>query len=206
VKKDEIDWSILKGSIIIFCICILLCGTLIGGSYYFNKDLNKQLNQNKHIFQSISRQYLDVDQEEKLVQDYYPKFVNLYNRGVIGREKRLNWIEALRQSGEKIKLPSLKYSIKSQEEFIPEFNINYSGYALYHSSMELNLGLLHEGDLFKLLKHIDKTADGAYTITECKFIMNGKQIKFEKNYANIAASCLLHWITIDLVGGNRIEI
>lgn len=206
MKKDGIDWGILKGSIILFCICFAVCSALIGGSYYFNNNLSKQYKQNKNAFQSISRRYLDVDQEEKLLQDYYPQFVKLYNQGIIGREKRLNWIEALRYSGEKTKLPSLSYAIESQEVFTPEFNINYSGFTLYSSSMELNLGLLHEGDFFKLLNYLDQTADGIYTISECTFRRNGNQIIFEKNNANVSASCLLHWITINLSGGKRIEI
>jgi hypothetical protein len=205
-EKGELDWSILKGAMIMFCICLVFGTSLIVWGYYFNTKHSKELSQNKRIFQSISRQYLDVDQEEKLLQEYFPQFVTLYNRGVIGREKRLNWIEALRQSGEKINLPSLRYSISSQEEFIPEFVVNYSGYTIYSSSMELSLGLMHEGDLFELLNYIDEHAEGAYTLSECAFNKNGNEIKFEKNYANIAVTCLVNWLTLDVAGGNRIEI
>ncbi|GJM05591.1 MAG: hypothetical protein DHS20C09_15870 [marine bacterium B5-7] len=206
MDKAGIDWDILRGSIILFCICLTVGGGLIGGAYYFNNKLSKELKQNKSIFQSISQRYLDVDQEEKLLHEYFPRFVNLYNKGVIGPEKRLNWIEALRQSGEDIKLPGLRYSLDSQEVFTPEFEINYNGYTLYRSNMELNLGLLHEGDLFRLLKYIDQHADGTYTISECKFRLNGNEIKMDKEQANISADCLLHWITIDLASGARIEI
>lgn len=204
--KTQIDWSLLKGTIILFSICLVICSSLIGASYYFNANLDKELRKNKGVFQSISRRYLDVDQEEKLLLDNYPKFIELYDRGVIGREKRLNWIEALRQSGEKVDLPSLKYSIKSQETFSPGFPLNYSGYALYRSSMDLTLGLLHEGDLFSLLNHINKTAEGIYTISECSFKPMSNKIRINKDQANVAVSCLLHWITIDLPAGNRIEI
>ena len=121
-------------------------------------------------------------------------------------KSRLNWIEALRISGERTELPSLNYSIQSQKEFTPGFNINYSGYSMYRSSMQLTLGLLNEGDLFTLLNHLDKTADGTYTISKCVFSKNSKQIRFDKNYANIKATCLLHWITINLGGGKGIEI
>jgi hypothetical protein len=206
MDKGGIDWDILRRPIIIFCICLLVGSGLVGGAYYFNDKLSKELKRNKSIFRSISQRYLDVDQEERLLREYFPQFVALYNKGIIGREKRLNWIEALRRSGEEIKLPALRYSIKSQEMFTPDFEINYNGYALYRSDMELNLGLLHEGDLFELLKYIDQTADGAYTISECKFNMNGNEIRMEKNYANISANCLLHWMTIDLASGMRIEI
>lgn len=204
--KKEIDWNLLKGSLIIFCVCLIVAGGLIGGSHYFNEKLYKEYQNNKNIFQSISQRYLGVDQEEKLLRDYYPSFVKLYNQGIIGREKRLNWIEALRQAGEKTQLPSLNYSISSQEEYIPEYTINYSGYTLYRSSMELNLGLLHEGDLFKLMEYLNRAADGIYTISECKFSMKSREIKFEKDIANISANCLLHWITIELSGGQEIKI
>jgi len=204
--KNEIDWSILKKSLIFLSLSLVISSTLIGASYYFNSNLNKEYNNNKSIFQSISRRYLDVDHEEKLLRDYYPQFVELYMQGIIGREKRLNWIEALRQASEKIRLPSLNYSINSQEEHIPEYSINYSGYTLYRSSMELNLGLLHEGDLFKLMDYMNRAADGIYTISECSFSMKGREIKFEKNSANISVQCLLNWITIDLPGGQEIKI
>ncbi len=206
MEKSAIDWSVIKLSIIIFSICLVVGASLIFSSYYFSNKLSLELNQNKRLFQSVSRRYLDVDQEEKLLQEYFPQFVALYNRGIIGREKRLNWIETLRQSGEKINLPSLRYSINSQEEFIPEFTINYAGYAIYSSSMQLNLGLLHEGDLFELLSFIDKNVEGLYTISECSFSKIGSEVVFDKNVANISAACQLEWITLDLPGGYRIQI
>lgn len=205
-NKNGLDWSILKRPLIGLCVCMVIASSLIGVSYYFNSELEKEYNRNKSSFQSISRRYLDVDQEEKLLIDFYPRFVNLYNKGIIGREKRLNWIESLRQAGESVKLPSLTYSINSQEEHVPEYGINYSGYTIYRSSMKLNLGLLHEGDLFKLFDYIDNNADGIYTLSECSFSMTANEIRFDRDHSNISASCLVNWLTIDLAGGQEIKI
>ena len=204
-KESDLDWAILKKPLVILCVCFVIASALIGSSYYFNSSLEKEYKNNKSVFQSISRRYLDVDQEEKVLRENYPEFVKLYNKGIIGQEKRLNWIESLRQAGEIINLPSLSYSIESQEEHVPEYTVNYSGYSLYRSSMELSLGLLHEGDLFKLIDYINKNADGVYTISECRLRKNGN-IQYEKDRANVTASCVLYWITIDLAGGQRIEI
>lgn len=205
-KEGDIDWAILKGPLIILSICFIFSSLLIGGSYYFNSNLEKEYKRNKSVFKSVSRKYLDVDEEEKILRENYPIFVDLYNKGIIGREQRLNWIETLRQAGEKVKVPSLVYSIDTREEYTPAFNINYSGYTLYRSGMRLDLGLLHEGDLFKLIDYINHTANGTYTLTECDFTMTGKEIKFDKGRANITASCLLYWITINLAGDQEIEI
>lgn len=205
-KESDIDWTVLKGPLIILCVCLVIASSLIGASYYFNSSLEKEYKRNKSVFQSISRRYLDVDQEEKILRDYYPEFVTLYNKGVIGAEKRLGWIEALRMAGEKTGLPTLNYSINKQEEHVPEYEVNYSGYSLYRSGMELSLGLLHEGDLFKLIDYLNKKANGMYTLSECSFDLKGKEIVFEKGHVNISANCLLLWITLDLPPGEKIEI
>lgn len=205
-KESDIDWTILKKPLVIMSVCFVIASALIASSYYFKRGLKTEYDTNKTIFQSISRKYLDVDQEEKVLRENYPKFVTLYNKGIIGQEKRLNWIETLRKAGETIGLPSLSYSIESQEEHVPDYTVNYSGYTLYRSSMELSLGLLHEGDLFKFIDYINRHADGIYTISECKFNKSGNQVVYEKDRTNVSASCLLYWITIDLAGGQRIEI
>ncbi len=67
MDKGGIDWDILRRPIIIFCICLLVGSGLVGGAYYFNDKLSKELKRNKSIFRSISQRYLDVDQEERLL-------------------------------------------------------------------------------------------------------------------------------------------
>lgn len=205
-ETGKTDWSVLKGTLISFGLCLVVSGALIGGGYYFSERMNNELDQNKRAFRSISGKYLNVDQEKQLILDYYPKFVELYKRGLIGRERRLNWIEALRRSGENVNIPELGYSINAREEFTPGYELNHAGYKLYRSGMELKLGLLHEHELFELLDKIEQNANGAFTVSECTFNRNGAEIKFEKNHPNVYATCLLHWITIDAAGDNRIEM
>ena len=206
MKKEDMDWSVIKGSMIMLGVCIVICSGLISASHYYNKQLERKYRDNKSIFQSISRRYLDIDQEEKLLLEYYPKFIKLYNRGYIGSEKRLNWLEALRHSGETVNIPSLSYSIESQEEFVPGYNVDYGGYKLYTSRMELVLGLLHEGDLFNLLNELNRVADGNYTVNKCNFRMNGRELMYQKDHANINVSCMLEWITLNLPDGKGIEV
>ena len=204
-KEGDIDWSVLRLSMIMFSLCIVLSGSMLAGSYYFRINMEKDYKQHKSQFQSISRRYLDIDQEEQLLLDYYPKFVKLYNEGIIGRERRLNWIEALRLSGEMVDIPRLTYAIESQQEYVPAFSVNYNGFKLYSSRMELELGLLHEGDMFNLFKQLNKLAKGMYTVNACSFKRNGRETIFVKDAININTACTLQWITINLPDGKNIE-
>ncbi|MEQ8426456.1 MAG: hypothetical protein RLT87_08145 [Gammaproteobacteria bacterium] len=205
-KQSDTDWSVLRTPLILLFACVLVSGSMIAGSYYFNTAMEKEYKLQKTQFQTISRRYLDIDQEEKLLLDYYPRFVKLYNDGIIGRERRLDWIEALRQSGEKVDIPKLSYAIESQSEYLPAYSINYNGFKLYSSRMELKLGLLHEGDMFNLLNALNNNAKGLYTVSQCSFKKRENQIRFERDHVNIDTACTLQWITINLPDGKDIEI
>src|SRR5690554_5866304 len=102
MKPEKVDWSVLRVPIMVFVICLILSGSMIGGTWYFKDQMFRRYNVDKSRFQSVSNQYLAVDQEEQLIREYYPEFVKLYNNGVIGHERRLNWIETLRASEENI--------------------------------------------------------------------------------------------------------
>lgn len=207
MQRNFIDWLQIRGSLILLILAMLICGSLIGGSLYFKGRMDQEFRRNNAIFQSNSKRYLAVDEEEKTIREYYPKFINLYNYGEIGQERRLDWIETLRRAGVDIKLPSLSYSIESQKAFVPNFVLNMGRYRLFKSDMSLKMQLLHEGDLFNLLNELDSSAKGLYRVSNCKLNNNvkGKLID-DPDTANVTANCLLEWFTLKLADGTEIKV
>lgn len=202
-----IDWTQIRGAVILITLAMVICGSLIGGSMYFKNRMNMEFLRNNAVFQSNSKRYLDVDEEERTIKEYYPKFIKLYNYGEIGQERRLDWIETLRSAGVDIKLPSLSYTIDSQKAFIPNFAINMGRYRLFKSDMSLKIQLLHEGDLFNLLKELDSKAKGLYRVSNCKLTNNIRgKLSDDPNVANVSADCLLEWFTLKLADGTDIKV
>lgn len=208
MKAEKIDWTVLQGAMITFIISIVISGGLIGMTWYYKDKMQLEHNRQKARFQNISNQYLAVDQEERLIREFYPAFIELYNKGIIGHERRLNWIETLREAGEFMKLPALRYSIESQSRFIPDFQVNTGPFQIYNSSMKLNLELLHEGDLDKLLDTLSSKAPGTYSISNCKLRQTGSgNINLEHaNRGNINAECELRWLNIKKADGTEIKL
>ncbi len=207
MKPADIEWSILRGALIMLGVCLLMNIGLVQGSDYFKQTRQTQYNKNNSSFLGISRRYLAVDQEEQLINQYYSEFVQAGNNGLIGEEHRLNWIETLRRSDEKIKFPSLGYEILSRQEFIPEFQVDSGPYRFYFSEMNLKAGLLHEGDLLELLDYLDKHAEGAYSVSECQFRRLEQEInESASDKPNISLECVLKWITLDLADGGKLEL
>jgi len=206
MKAENIYLKVLGGSIIVFVISIIISGAVAFGAYYFEKQMLLEYNRANAAFQSISNRYLAVDEEEKLIRSHLPDFVKLYESGAIGDEQRLNWIEVLRAAGEEINLPSLNYQIESQQQYTPAFPLNLGKYRLYSSKMLLNMQLLHEGDLFRILEKLDTAAKGSYSISSCTLTQTATQITDDPDASNISARCEVLWFTIKLADGKPIKV
>lgn len=206
MTRDELDWSVIKFPTIIFIVVLLVSVALIYGSWTFKEDMFSEYKKNKAMFTAVSQQYLAVDENEKIIRQYYPEFIALFKKGFVGREHRLNWIETLRAASERIKLPGLTYDISPQEEYSPEFSTNMGRFALYSSTMKLNISMLHEGDLSRFIEDINEHVEGIFTITKCRFIRTSKKLIEKRDAKNIIADCELQWINIRMADGSEIKL
>lgn len=194
------DWGVLRGAAGVFAICAMVSAILIGGSYYFRNAMNSDFQRHQTQFRDASRRYLSVDEEERMLREHYPRFVDLYSRAILGHENRLNWLEVLRYASHRIRMPDLSYQIESQTTYAPPFPVDAGAFQIYASTMKLNMGLLHEYDFSMLLDELDKRAAGLYSVSRCSFTRTEKQIKADAEHKNINATCELQWLTVNLPG------
>jgi hypothetical protein len=206
MRREDLDWSVIRFSCIIFMVLLLISTALVTSSWMFRKAMVKEYQVNKAHFNTISQKYLAVDEDEETIRKYYPEFIALYKQGFVGREHRLNWIETLRASSERVKLSGLTYDISPQEEYSPEFSMNLGKFALYSSSMRLHLSMLHEGDLSRLVKDMNEHVEGIFTITECNFKRANRELIERRDATNITADCELQWLNIRLTDGAEIKL
>jgi hypothetical protein len=72
--------------------------------------------------------------------------------------------------------------------------------------MKLNLGMLHENDLVRLLQELDKGAYGLYSVKECALKRVTKRLEQGPQGQNVSAECTLLWFTLNLSSGNEIVL
>ncbi|MCC7413897.1 MAG: hypothetical protein IT495_19945 [Gammaproteobacteria bacterium] len=200
------DWTVLRGTLGIFAGCALLSALLVGASQYFLDGARSEYERHHNRFLQVSRKYLTVDEEERIIRSYYPRFVELYNRGIIGREQRLNWLEMLRAASERIQMPGLRYQIDTRAAFAPDFPVDSGAYQIYASTMELDMNLLHEGDFIDLLDMLERGARGLFRISDCGFERAAQHVERDPTHANVRAKCSLQWLTINFPGDREIVL
>lgn len=196
MKASDIDWGILRAALIFLCIALVISVALFAGGQYIWQQASEAHETQKRSLNSVRDQYQALDDERRLIEDYLPKFEELEGKGIIGKEHRLNWVEALREGAARAKLPELRYQIYEQEEYTPEFPVETGAFKLYASDMRLEIGLLHEGDLPALLRVLKRQAHGVYSIRDCKVTRSGNELKKDPKATNLRATCDLTWFTI----------
>lgn len=206
MASKTVDWSILRGTLIGFVVCVVLAAVMVSASYYFKQQMQAEYDHNHREFLHASQQYLAVDEEERIIDEYYPEFVRLYRAGLLGRERRLDWLETLRNAGSAIKIPELSYKIEAQKEIEPDYPLQRGGYGIFASPMNLNAGLLHEGDLLQLLQSLERDALGQFTVRKCDMRMATQQLTLEPGITNIRADCTIDWLTVDLAGDEELVL
>ncbi|MGH8581671.1 MAG: hypothetical protein ACREWG_02555 [Gammaproteobacteria bacterium] len=207
MKWADIEWSMLGGAVLALVVSLALAASLVQGTGYFRERMDARAQQSQQRARDISARYLAVDEEELIIKEQYPRFIELYRRGVIGQEQRLTWVEVLRQAGEKIKLPELRYEIATREVYQPDFELPGGGFQVNASTMKLHLGLLHEVDLFALLREVDQRAAGLYSVKECVLRRVGDDpIDTQTVGKNVEADCELLWYTLQLSNGQDIVL
>ena len=207
MSDSKADIGVLRGPLGVFSICALVSALVLGGSFYFRDAMHSEFRSFHGQFLDVSRKYQRLDEDEQVIAEFLPEFRSLYDDGIIGRERRLDWIESVQQAATTTDLPALSYRINTQRLFDPEAVPNPGAFDVYVSPMELELGLLHEGDLARFARAVTAESIGLGSFSNC--VLRRKSVRADDltpTTPRLDAHCRVDWLTIDLKGDAEVQL
>lgn len=145
------------------------------------------------------RYYTAIDRK-RLLALYEKKYQTLINNGIVGDEKRLNWVNVIESATVRFQIPYIKYRIEKRQVVSSiHLSSRYPDIKLFKSPMTFEMQLLHEGDLFSIINHLDKEVKGLFDIQSCSISRNhGTAISLLDSTTgkNFTALCKLNWYTM----------
>ena len=196
MNSGRVDWLFLKGALALLVGALIAGGAMIGGALYYSQAKLQALEQVRRALASVSHRYRAIDEESRTIARFLGPFKRLQREGIIGAERRLDWIEALRTDAGRLKLPSLRYQISAQAPYTPRFDVPLGALRVYRSNMKLSIGLLHEKDLLRLLAAVDHDAPGLFQLSRCSISRVSDTLSYDPMTANLKADCNLRWLTL----------
>ena len=196
---SNIDWFFLKRTLIVFVVTILLAivFNIMGSEYEHGKVENYE--QAKSSLSKAHIKYKKLVEDIDLLAQYTIAYEEYKSSGLLGGERRLSWIETLEKVNEKLKLPSLTYTMRPQESYqSPKLKVERN-VKINSTPMNLKIDLLHEEDLFSVTEEIRGNISNLFTLESCNIrrrTLNNAPLNTKK--ANFISDCLLRWINVDV--------
>lgn len=189
---------------------VLAFASAVAMGYLANQRFEKsqqQYSQAETELNAAKQRYLSSGQEKMLIESYLPKYQRLIEEGFVGEERRIEWVEHLREIHNTHKLFGIDYSIGVQEKYAPQFLPNLGSFVLERSVMKLDLAMLHEGDLINLLNDLKTRETAPAVVRDCEIVRVGNaQANSRDLVPRMQAKCEIDWLTVkEPFGGEKIQ-
>ncbi len=171
---------------------------LAGGAVYYTDLLAKQattdLTRQKGVFQTAQTRMRQSGDEKETIVKYVDAYRDLEKSGFAGEEQRINWLDALRNANARAELFGISYQIGVQHPYPNAAEFDPGSIALQESIMELDMRLMHEGDLLRFFDELRAQKAGLFHVKECTLIRTDRS-ETMNNQPYLNAQCDLAWIT-----------
>ena len=177
---------------------LLVLGTGAGVLFAADRHLQELKRDQKLAERQLNdaRQKLgQVTHERDNIDQFYPRYQDLVAHGVVGEERRLDWVETIEKIREQRQIFAMRYVISPQKSFAPAPSLTIQNFDLKASTMSVELNLLHEGQLLGFLEDLRGEVKGLYLVERCK--VDRVAASVEMRYApQLRAECALNWLTL----------
>jgi hypothetical protein len=156
------------------CLALMLAGT----ACYFYAD--SHLQETRQLGTAAAAQRAEVqtrlasaNEEEREIKASLQQYQALAARGIVGEEKRLDWVDTVTAIKNERRLFSIGYSIEPQKE------LDYPGFSpggsvkFMVSRVKITMLLLHEEDLLNFIDDLAKRGKPYLSVRSCNVAREG---------------------------------
>ena len=179
--------------------CVVLA--LAGVACYFAAD--DYLQETKKLGASAFAQRAEVqtrlasaNEEEREIKANLQQYQALAARGIIGEEKRLDWVDIITAIKNERRLFNISYSIESQRALdYPGFGAG-GGVNFVASRVKMEIQLLHEEDLLNFIDDLTKRGKSYLSARSCDVQRAERGSGGTTLASRLQAACVFDLITV----------
>ncbi len=199
MKLDAKDFRRLQWAIAFLVIMALVGGGSLWTTQQLKKSSDKAFQEATAARRDMQSKLARASEEQQELRDKISRFQALKDHGYIGPEQRLDWIEAV------ARIKAARRIIKLDYEFSPQRLADSSllpggatagGFEVMSSQMQLQLQLLHEGELLAFLADLRESVQALVKVRSCAIERVASGNTGRGNIAQLKADCTLEWITL----------
>ncbi|MCF6282436.1 MAG: hypothetical protein L3J28_09535 [Candidatus Polarisedimenticolaceae bacterium] len=195
--RFDFDWVYLRSAVATTAISLVLGLSLLLFSFNYLTEAEEQREETQRNLYSLTSKYQKARRDKHLINDYLVPYRRLVQMGMVGKEDRLNWVDTLRASVQALQVPRMQFQFSPQQRFDKGIMDAGSQLVVYSSRMKLDVGLLHEIDLLRLVAELERQIPALFTVDSCSINPVSGERVYTADQHNLNVRCDLLWFTID---------
>lgn len=201
------DFKKIQWALLLLIICLLLTSAAIGGALSQQKATMQTHKSTLAAEKEMATNLARARNEEQELRDKITRYETLKQRGIVGSEQRLDWIDLINHIKIARRISKLDYEFSPQRKIdatlLPE-GAEAGGMSFMASQMHLRLSLLHEGELLGFLDDLRTTAPALIQVRACSLARSLPDPDDASQHGirpQLNAECTLEWITLKASAG-----
>ena len=186
------EFALIRWGVAALAACVAVGVTAVLLSNAQLRDASATRTHVQQVRDAAYARYAYADNEKREIRSFQPQFIAMRERGLVGEENRLAWLDAIRRIQEERRLLPISYEVTPQQPVTPDPRVATGDYQLRASRMALHMDLLHELDLFNFLE--DLRVRGYFAVQDCSIKRLGPGA--QPDAPALAADCTLNWVTL----------
>ena len=179
------------------------CLVLIVAAAACYVEADRYLLQTRALGKAATAQRIEVqarlasaNEEEREIKANLQQYQALEARGIIGDEKRLDWVDTVTAIKNERRLFNITYSIE------PQRALDYPGFSsgenvkFLASRVKVKIELLHEGDLLNFIDDLIRRSKPYLSVRSCDVRREGRGVGGTTLAPRLTADCVFDLITI----------
>jgi hypothetical protein len=166
------------------------------------KNIRSTLAQARTELAEAQKRVQRSGEERDTIQRYLGPYAELAQRGVLGEEQRLAWVDALRSANAETELYGIDYEVGVRQPYAYPTEAGADGLSAQQSVMKLKFGLLYEQDLLDFFSALARQQVGTFAVNQCVLKRLLDENARPANTPTLRAECDLAWITIPAEAGS----
>lgn len=199
------DFKKIQWALLLLIACLLIVSAAVWGALAQQKTATQRHNSIIAAEKEMAANLMRARNEEQELRDKITRYETLKQRGIVGTEQRLDWIDLIKH------MKAARHITKLEYEFAPQRKIDAAllpdgaeagGMSLMSSQMHVQLSLLHEGELLDFLDDLRTAAPALIQVRACHLARSVRGPADLTDTAQrgtkpqLSAECTLEWLTL----------
>lgn len=195
MKFSVPDFALIRWSLLAFCASALASAAILYSSGQYAENALKDRRDAQNLLDDARRRLAAAHEDQKNMTSYAAEYGMLSERGIIGDERRLDWMEDMEKIRRQNLVMDFRYHIAPQKIYAPQPPVDSGNFDIRYSEMKLQFDLLHEAQLLDFFDALHTGIKGWYQLEGCALRRAAPETG-GSGAPQIKAECVGGWVTL----------